>query len=148
MPDSRTLFVPDGLDGERVDAALARLFGVSRTKAAELAASGHVQVNHSSAGKSDRVSAGDLLEVALPSPQESPSVAVIAGLPARLVWPLNWRANGGPNSSDSQSDAWKGVEGVAVLPPAEVRTLVTFDGSQLVGLIVKSDRSISTRTLR
>ena len=78
MPDSRTLFVPDGLEGERVDAALARLFGVSRTKAAELAASGHVQVNHSSAGKSDRVSAGDLLEVALPSPQESPSVAVIA----------------------------------------------------------------------
>ncbi|GAB3446186.1 RluA family pseudouridine synthase [Phycicoccus ginsengisoli] len=78
MSDARTLFVPDGLEGERVDAALARLFGVSRTKAAELAASGQVQVNHSSAGKSDRVSAGDLLEVALPSPQESPSVKVIA----------------------------------------------------------------------
>jgi len=78
MSDTRTLFVPDGLEGERVDAALARLFGVSRTKAAELATSGHVQVNHSSAGKSDRVSAGDLLEVALPSPQTGPGVEVRA----------------------------------------------------------------------
>ncbi|MDU0314328.1 RluA family pseudouridine synthase [Phycicoccus sp. M110.8] len=78
MSDTRTLFVPDGLEGERVDAALARLFGVSRTKAAELATAGHVHVNHSSAGKSDRVSAGDLLEVALPSPQTGPGVEVRA----------------------------------------------------------------------
>ena len=32
----RSLPVPDGLDGERLDAALARLFGFSRTKAADL----------------------------------------------------------------------------------------------------------------
>ena len=61
MTDARTLFVPDGLEGERVDAALARLFGVSRTKAADLASAGDVHVNHKQAGKSDRVSAGDLL---------------------------------------------------------------------------------------
>jgi 23S rRNA pseudouridine1911/1915/1917 synthase len=78
MADARTLFVPDGLEGERVDAALARLFGVSRTKAADLAKAGEVQVNHRPAGKSDRVSAGDLLEVSLPSAQESPSLKVIA----------------------------------------------------------------------
>ncbi len=34
---SRTILVPDGLDGERVDAAIARLYGLSRTKAADLA---------------------------------------------------------------------------------------------------------------
>ena len=78
MPDTRTLLVPDGLEGERVDAALARLFGVSRTKGAELAADGHVQVNHRAVGKSDRVSAGDLLEVTLPTPEESPTLAVVA----------------------------------------------------------------------
>lgn len=75
---TRTLFVPDGLEGERVDAALARLFGVSRTKAADLAAGGNVQVNHRSAGKSDRVRAGDLLEVALPPVEQSPSLRVVA----------------------------------------------------------------------
>jgi 23S rRNA pseudouridine1911/1915/1917 synthase len=78
MSDPRTLFVPDGLEGERVDAALARLFGVSRTRAADLATSGEVRVNHRAAGKSDRVSAGDLLEVTLPAVDTSPTIEVIA----------------------------------------------------------------------
>ena len=40
MGELRSLPVPDGLEGERLDAALARLFGLSRTKAAELARRG------------------------------------------------------------------------------------------------------------
>ena len=40
IPEIRTLPVPDGLEGERVDAAISRMFGFSRTKAAELAAAG------------------------------------------------------------------------------------------------------------
>jgi 23S rRNA pseudouridine1911/1915/1917 synthase len=78
MSDTRTLFVPDGLEGERVDAALARLFGVSRTRAADLAKAGDVQLNHQPAGKSDRVTAGDLLEVTLPPADASPTLKVIA----------------------------------------------------------------------
>ncbi len=78
MSDTRTLFVPDGLEGERVDAALARLFGVSRTRAADLAKAGDVQLNHQPAGKSDRVAAGDLLEVTLPPADASPTLKVIA----------------------------------------------------------------------
>ena len=34
--EQRVVLVPDGLAGERVDAALARMFGLSRTRAAEL----------------------------------------------------------------------------------------------------------------
>ena len=78
MTDARALFVPDVLEGERVDAAIARLFGLSRTKAADLAAAGDVSVNHRVAGKSDRVSSGDLLEVLIPRAAESPGLAVIA----------------------------------------------------------------------
>ena len=78
MPDARTLFVPDGLEGERVDAAIARLFGLSRTKAADLAAAGGVSINHRVAGKSDRVSSGDLLEVLIPGAEASPRLTVIA----------------------------------------------------------------------
>ncbi|WP_030909344.1 RluA family pseudouridine synthase [Streptomyces sp. NRRL F-5126] len=66
IPDIRTLPVPDGLEGERVDAALARVFGFSRTKAAELAAQGKVQVDGVTVGKSDRVTAGAWLEVEMP----------------------------------------------------------------------------------
>ncbi|MGO1180726.1 MAG: RluA family pseudouridine synthase, partial [Cellulosimicrobium funkei] len=40
----RSLPVPDGLAGERVDAGLSRLLGLSRTRAAELAAGGAVRL--------------------------------------------------------------------------------------------------------
>ncbi|MHA3836650.1 RluA family pseudouridine synthase [Terrabacter sp. AAH1] len=78
MPDVRTLLVPDGLEGERVDAGVARLFGVSRTKAADLAADGHVVVDGKTVAKSERLSAGAMLEVSLPAAEQSPSIAVIA----------------------------------------------------------------------
>jgi 23S rRNA pseudouridine1911/1915/1917 synthase len=68
MTDRRTVPVPEGLEGERLDAALARLFGLSRTKAADLAAGGRVWVDGATAGKSDRVRAGAWLEVELPAP--------------------------------------------------------------------------------
>ena len=51
MTDHRTLPVPDGLDGERLDAALSRLFGFSRTKAAEMVGAGDVLVDGSPAMK-------------------------------------------------------------------------------------------------
>ncbi|MFE3205537.1 RluA family pseudouridine synthase [Embleya sp. NPDC059237] len=65
-PEIRTLPVPDGLEGERVDAALSRMFGFSRTKAAELAAAGKVQLDGRAAGKSDRVVGGAWIEVEMP----------------------------------------------------------------------------------
>lgn len=55
--------VPDGLDGDRVDAAAARMTGLSRSRIEELAADGGVLVNSVPVPKSHRVRAGDLLEV-------------------------------------------------------------------------------------
>jgi 23S rRNA pseudouridine1911/1915/1917 synthase len=68
--EQRSLPVPEGLEGERVDAALARLFGLSRTKAADLAAEGHVLLDGEVVGKSARVLTGSWLEVTLPDPPE------------------------------------------------------------------------------
>lgn len=68
--------VPDGLDGMRVDAALARMFGLSRTTAAALAAAGDVSVDGVPQGKSDRVAGGAWLEVTLPPPPGAPKVDV------------------------------------------------------------------------
>ena len=72
MPELRSLPVPDGLEGERVDAALSRLLGLSRTRAAELAADGLVVIDGAVAGKSDRVRAGSWLEVEVPDPPGAP----------------------------------------------------------------------------
>ena len=44
MPGARRVPVPDGLDGERLDAALASMFGLSRTQAAELIGNGAVLI--------------------------------------------------------------------------------------------------------
>nr|WP_210728182.1 RluA family pseudouridine synthase [Cellulomonas septica] len=69
--------VPDGLAGERVDAALSRMLGLSRTRAAEIAAAGGVRVDGRSVGKSDRLVAGGWLEVEIPDPQGPPAPAVV-----------------------------------------------------------------------
>lgn len=78
MADERSLAVPDGLSGERVDAALARLFGLSRSKAADLASAGAVRLDHQQVGKSERLLAGSWLEVALPDPGPAPGLAIRA----------------------------------------------------------------------
>ncbi len=67
-PGARSVPVPDGLDGERLDAALARMFGLSRTQAQDLVGNGAVLIGGSPAAKSDRVRAGDWLDVTLPPP--------------------------------------------------------------------------------
>ena len=64
--DYRSLHVPEGLSGERVDAAMARMFGVSRSRAAELISRDLVQVDGSAVAKSDRVLPGSLVEVTMP----------------------------------------------------------------------------------
>lgn len=65
--DLRALPVPEGLDGLRLDAALARLFGLSRTAAAELVGAGDATLDGRPTIKSDRVLAGAWLEVRLPT---------------------------------------------------------------------------------
>jgi 23S rRNA pseudouridine1911/1915/1917 synthase len=65
--DRRTVTVPDGLAGERVDAAIARMFGLSRTRAAELIRNGYVSIDGAAPAKSDRVEPGSMLDVAIPA---------------------------------------------------------------------------------
>jgi 23S rRNA pseudouridine1911/1915/1917 synthase len=68
MSAHRTVPVPEGLDGLRLDAAISRIFGVSRTAAAEIVMAGGASLDGKPAMKSDRVSAGETLDVDLPSP--------------------------------------------------------------------------------
>lgn len=63
MTESRSLPVPPGRAGERVDVALATLLGFSRTQAAEIADAGGVMLDGRVVGKSDRVVADAWLEV-------------------------------------------------------------------------------------
>lgn len=60
--------VPDGLAGERVDVALSRMTGLSRTRIGELCTQGAVRLGGAALSKSERVAAGGVLEVDLPDP--------------------------------------------------------------------------------
>lgn len=65
----RSILVPEGLDSERVDTALGKLLGLSRTAAAQICSSGGVQLAGRVVGKSDRVVAGQRLDVLMPEPK-------------------------------------------------------------------------------
>jgi 23S rRNA pseudouridine1911/1915/1917 synthase len=73
MTDRRTLPVPEGLDGLRLDAAIARLFGLSRTAAAAIVEAGEASVDGVVRSKSDRVSGGAMLDITLPPPPAPPA---------------------------------------------------------------------------
>jgi 23S rRNA pseudouridine1911/1915/1917 synthase len=91
--ERRQLPVPDSLDGERVDAAVAQMFGLSRTRAADLISRGLVAVEGASARKSDRVLPGLELDVTIPAtvdplevtPELVEGIGVIHDDPALVV---------------------------------------------------------------
>lgn len=84
MTEIRTVIVPDGLDGERLDAAIARMLGFSRTKAAELIEAGEVLLDDVVTDKATKVTAGAMLEVTIPAPA-SPVAVVAERVPGMAV---------------------------------------------------------------
>jgi 23S rRNA pseudouridine1911/1915/1917 synthase len=83
MTDSRLLPVPDGLDGERVDVALARMFGLSRTAAAAIVDEGAVTLDGAAPSRSTKVRAGAWMDVILPPPPV---------VPTSRRWTTPWRS--------------------------------------------------------
>jgi 23S rRNA pseudouridine1911/1915/1917 synthase len=65
--EQRTVLVPEGLAGERVDVAMARMFGFSRSYSGELIQQDLVRLDGSRVSKSDRVHDGSMLELTIPT---------------------------------------------------------------------------------
>jgi 23S rRNA pseudouridine1911/1915/1917 synthase len=64
----RTLSVPEGVAGERIDSALTRVLGLSRTSIVKLLEDGDINSGGQAMQKSDRVTAGQVIEVLMPAP--------------------------------------------------------------------------------
>ena len=67
--ESRSLVVPEGLVGQRVDVGVSKLLGFSRALAAEVAEAGGITGDGTVLGKSDRLKAGIWLEVTWQPPR-------------------------------------------------------------------------------
>ena len=74
MTDSRLIPVPPALDGERADAALAKMLGLSRSAASAILEVGGVHRAGVLVGKSDRLKEDDLLEIVMPEVRDLLSV--------------------------------------------------------------------------
>jgi 23S rRNA pseudouridine1911/1915/1917 synthase len=74
VAERKVLLVPEGLNGERVDAAVARMLGLPRSRVVELIVAGQVVLDGASVNKSDRVNVGSMLEVEL---ADQPQVATV-----------------------------------------------------------------------
>jgi 23S rRNA pseudouridine1911/1915/1917 synthase len=83
--NARSLPVPDGLDGMRLDQAISRLFGLSRTSAAAVVEAGDALVDGVARGKSDRVHGGSWLEVTLPAPPAAAEAVAPEPVPGLTV---------------------------------------------------------------
>jgi 23S rRNA pseudouridine1911/1915/1917 synthase len=70
------------LSGERVDTAIARLLGISRSQAAELCESKGARVGSKTLGKSDRLQLGDTLEL---QPPAEPKVLEVLPTPVEAL---------------------------------------------------------------
>lgn len=77
MSEAKRLPVPPSLDGERVDSAVAKMLGISRSNIAELAELGQITIDGKIVGKSDRVHADAWVEVQLPEVSSSLSVVAV-----------------------------------------------------------------------
>ncbi len=78
MSDTRYLPVPDALIGERADVAVARMLGMSRTKAAELLDGGGVSLDGAIMGRSETVRDG-ILAVDIPQSKAAMPEPTIPG---------------------------------------------------------------------
>jgi 23S rRNA pseudouridine1911/1915/1917 synthase len=64
--EHRTLVVPEGVAGERIDSALTRVLGLSRTSVVKLLEEGDIRSNNKPIAKSERVTAGQVIDVLMP----------------------------------------------------------------------------------
>lgn len=68
MRESKSVEIPEGLDNERIDSALARILGLSRSVIVKLLDSDEVNLGHKVLGKSDKVFSGQVITVLMPEP--------------------------------------------------------------------------------
>ena len=72
--ENKVVLVPEGLNGERLDAALARLLGLSRSVIVSLIEAGEVSSHGKKLPKSEKVTTDQYIEILMPAPKAPPTL--------------------------------------------------------------------------
>lgn len=83
---TKHLIVPPGVAGERADAGVAKLMGLSRTAVAEMLADGLVVQNNLVLAKSDRLIEDAQLEITIPAPKNQLEIVPVEVPGFRVVF--------------------------------------------------------------
>ena len=140
MPETRYLAVPDGVGGERADAGVAKLLGLSRSASADIVEAGGVTLSGKVLSKSDRLVAGEMLEIVLPEPKNPLEVVPVVVDDFRIVYedddivvidkPAGMAAH--------PSVGWSGPTVVGALVAAGVK-ITTSGASERQGIVQRLD---------
>jgi 23S rRNA pseudouridine1911/1915/1917 synthase len=86
MTERRLVLVPPSLDGERADAALSKMLGLSRSASADLLTAGAVLSGAELVSKSQRVNAEQVLEVTIPDKRDPLAIEPTDVADLRIVY--------------------------------------------------------------
>lgn len=126
MSEVKRLPVPPSLDGERIDAALAKMMGISRSTIADYAERSLIKMNGKLVGKSDRVAADAWLEIELPMAQPALQVIPVEVPDLKIVY------------QDDHIVVLDKPAGVAAHPS------VGWDGPTVLGVLLARGISVTT----
>ncbi|TFC96673.1 MULTISPECIES: RluA family pseudouridine synthase [Cryobacterium] len=141
--ETRSLPLPDGLAGVRVDAGIAKLLGFSRSFAAEVCEAGGVTLNGVVVGKSDRLHGGAWLEVSW-RPREALAIVPIAVPDLTIVHDDESIVviNKPSGVAAHPSVGWTGPTVVGALSAAGYR-IATSGASERAGIVHRLDAGTS-----
>ena len=137
----RLLPVPDGLAGERLDVALTRLLGLSRSRAVDLVADGAVLLDGRPTAKSDRLLAGSLLSVDLREPVGRAGSCRRSRCPACAscsTTTTSWSSTSPSGSPPIPSPGWSGPTVIGGLAAAGYR-ISTSGAAERQGVVHRLD---------
>ena len=135
----RMLPVPEGLAGERVDVAVARMTGLSRSRAGELCISGGVLLHGAPVAKSERLTVGSLLEIDLPEPRPAEPVATpVEGMGILYEDDDIVVVDKPPGVAAHPSMGWEGPDVLGALAAMKVR-VATSGAAERQGIVSRLD---------
>lgn len=144
MRQERKLVVPESADGERIDSALVRVLGLSRSVIAKLIDDGEITCNGKPVAKSLKIERGQIIDVLMPDsePGEAIPVTPLEGLEIVYDDEFIVVVNKPVGCAAHPSPGWNGPTVIGALMAAGY-TITTSGPAERTGIVHRLDAGTS-----